>query len=422
MFNWIAKKIGARILRKHPELAEEAFATEMEQHRVRGYNEGHPTGYKEGMSQGQEEGHKLGLERAAEANKAVAEQADREGRACGLKEGRKEGRKAAWERMYSTAAAKLDIVVEPVPDVDLLDWDVLKTLQSGSTFLSGPFPNIYRCHTDDDPQYDNPHWEVRLVKNGQRLVYRAVDPSKSYSPEIPKEICSLVEALVWRNRKAPLPPAGDTAHRISSEVYDEELDRVGGAGNEDDMDVLNVARDYHRRMLAESRVDARVNSAIYHGEDPVNNFNPEWDVSQQQLLSSPIESLWPIHWRDQLNRPRSSVQRALRLLGLTQRSVRDMMLVTRQELVDLSGIGEITAADIRLALGYVGLALWGEGVHRPSEAQASRSSRRRRRAGGRTSPPSTNSSAPERGGVTTAFEEEHFRPIDLGDNNNNGQE
>lgn len=294
-------------------------------------------GYREGFRRGYIRGKRQSELAAQVAHNAAIDTGYDKGYEAGLEagesEGKAEGKKRGRMEAYVETAIQLGIL-RPHEQAKLPDLSHVQELQ-----LHNRHPNVYRCHN---------RWIVRVLHGGERHR-RAFDfphNSRQYMT------VALVDAIRWRDQF----DAGDRLRHVFEEVVNTvcEPGATGiGVSIFDRQGTLDVALEFHRRMLVN---DITLDHAGWVGDDPEDRLH----ARDTGFLLSPWTEIYTTTGQG-IPGPVSTVMPAIGLGdGVEPRTVRDLLLVTADELTAVYGFGEKSLRKLRMKLGEHGLALWGE--------------------------------------------------------------
>lgn len=216
------------------------------------------------------------------------------------------------------------------------------SMPDDSEFYAGLIPNVY----------DTGHSVIlRIVVNGERTALTYSYPSSSKT----KYREAVFKAVMQRERLCPSQQNHDLCALVQ-EVALEELHPIQGATFPTTFsEVALVCEGVHRR-LSQRQVDLTQGQARFYGDDPEDLFQ----IQDTSVLIRP----W-VHLFDPTV-PARFIE-AFAELGLgsvynppTLRTIRDLLLITPEELRNCYGIGRVSVEQFTNALHGVGLALWGE--------------------------------------------------------------
>jgi len=325
---------------------------------------GYRSGYKRGRDAAQEEATRIISHAALEAESmklAALEAAEllkqqekdrgytagrTAGRNAGLDEGRAEGKKLGMEAAYNEECRALGLVTTKPPE-EALDF-------SEQVFHWGPHANVYNAEGK---------YVVRVVVDGQRLkqeYHFKVNTENHKDPQRP-----------WRSTRVLVPDAGSAKKALARALrYRQQLVQSIHVGNYEVlreiaaerfpehtshlynlMQMADIADEYHKRIAFDPVIT--INTIQFLGEDPGDRFG----LSDSSLLTAPWTRLFDG------TIPQRFIDAFVELgLGNTSspRSVRDLLLITPDELRKCNGIGVKSIAQFRQALRDSGLALWSD--------------------------------------------------------------
>ncbi len=247
--------------------------------------------------------------------------------AAAVKKGQEEGYEQGYQAGYQAAAVELGLEGLP-PEIPLTPLRGF-----GQFDCDRVYPNIYSV-----PQA----WAVRAVVDGQRhdLLF-----PYNLRHGVDAKVMALVRAIKARDR---LRPAG--LHNAA--LFTECMQRAGAVLGGTSLDEFVIAAEMFH--FAVQRVDGDINRVGMIGDDPQDRF-PDADL---QVLTEP--------WSVLFTKVPDAVAKALFRLGLdNRRTVRDLLLLTANELANQNGIGPATLQRVRSGLAKLGLALWGDVVQAP---------------------------------------------------------
>lgn len=317
------------------------------------HRQGYQRGYRAGYRQSQEvygrrreileqltvDAQQEIAETAAKKNKQGYNHGCREGRthghAAGFTEGLAEGRLHAYARYCQSLGVFPGCapeVFEPPPE----------------DFFWGPHANVYT-----GPRY----YVLRIVVNGihryQMHRFKGATTTTSsgrrgpWKPDKADLQATLVKTLVARQQLLPVtvPERQQLLEEIESQIFSEHGTLVSEGFLRSE-----VARRYHERMLQRKATFTREG---FLGDDPGARFE-----SGHELLSQP----WTVLFGQTVPKRYLDIFTVLGLMSEADggpRTVRDLLLVTPEELDDLRQVGPKTILNIQQVLAHHGLALWG---------------------------------------------------------------
>lgn len=326
-------------------------------------------GFKRGYRAGQQEGQRIKeaaeaearqhLEDAAvearklvgkiksDANAAGYDKGFKKGRAEGGATGQKEGKLLAYQQAARDFGIRVPDTAEELPLSEELDAAHLDLAQVR--------PNIYNTGRA---------WVVRVQTNGRRMQYafsykttpRRVRNS-GYGTTIihdadPAEsLEALLKAIVTRNKLV------DQQHRYAT-LYSECMLHVGanGSGRSAEDYHRDVAVEFHRRLQTS---EVSLEYAAWVGEDPEDSL----EIEDHELMTQP----WTVLFSGNISH---RVLNAFKRVGLGEpgsscRTIRDLLLVSSDDLLEVNDFGKKTLNQLRQGLREHGLCLWGEEVPPP---------------------------------------------------------
>lgn len=276
-------------------------------------------------------GHKHRDRLVAGAREAIDKAADvaREvAHAAGYRDGIETGRMDGERLAYHERARELGLVVQPGDELPQREHQLEQV-------HLGPHANIYHEECSDGG-----FWVVRLIYRGE--LGRADFEWERRSDKSADTLRALCKAIAYRNRYST--STGDR------QIVDRLLQPFRGPAGFSFDHVLQVCRDYHREAAS---VDASLlrQQPIWVGDAPEARFH----LSDPTIVARPWESLWdgkpvPDVWCD-----------AMTVLGLADRTLRDLLLFEASEFDACSGIGAAMLRQLRTRLAARKLYLWGEG-------------------------------------------------------------
>lgn len=246
-------------------------------------------------------------------------------------QGHREGKEAAFYVM----GEQLGLTNEMLRD--RIDAAMVQTDQID---LDANYANIYYSEPTD-------RWIVRVLKNGE--MFRREFPicdGTTRRPAREERLTALLAAVRFRNALSD----GHSHAALVEECRQaavRELHTDPGRAYNVETALARTCELYHLQML--SRVDVEVNTR-HVGDDPEDRFQ----LSDTSIMTLPWMFLYD--WKP--GRQRLST---FSTVGLNdRRTVRDLLMVTAQELKDAGRFGKVAMDDLRRRLAAYKLALWGE--------------------------------------------------------------
>jgi hypothetical protein len=282
-------------------------------------------GYKKGLAQATERIEQLKEEAAARGFKEGLEEGETLGRQAGHARGLAEGLQIGRERAYYDTLKEYGMATDAPP----AEWKPPANWQ----IHEGPFANVYK---------DEDCYTVRIVVNGERHVKEFVFlPNDPIPGDFGGPQWALIEAL--RFRRAMIGDTGSGWYRM---IY-EELHRDAVAGTT----FSDVAMRFHKLLMSNQ---TEIISAImpqqdvpYRGDDPAT-----WLPRAAPAI---LDAKLP--WGGECEKWMSNLMETHDLHG---RTTRDLLLLTADDVLNVSGIRKKRLDQLREQLGEHNLALWGE--------------------------------------------------------------
>ncbi len=240
-------------------------------------------------------------------------------RLTAIREGSETGRLAA----YCEAARQLNLEV-PTAIADIPTASLIHIERDRC------FPNIYRVKGA---------WVVRVIREGamhyKEFIFKDNQPTA--------EAEALIRAASYRDSLAP-----NRQHYAT--IYDECLAQAVSEAEPADPVArmhIRVCELFHLRV---QQAGSELERVAWSGEDPEDRLG----AANTSILVAP----WPVLF-DYMQPKR--VTQAFAKVGLNeQRTVRDLLMITADDLLDAGGFGPVSLNKLRQGLTELGLALWGD--------------------------------------------------------------
>lgn len=247
---------------------------------------------------------------------------------------------------YNAAAAKfgLSAIAQPVP------------VPAVTVDLERPHANIYRIHNG---------WVLRIIVNGTRICEQFMISNRERDRGPQRSVTISFDEHTWAlqlmkaiHRRDRLVGAPMHARQV---IFDECVQAVTQPGRHmtvSTFNYLDVCEMYHNRLNALGETAA--SHAVHLGQDPEDRF----DIEDKSILVQPWTTVYTQD-RDGgpclSNRLPDKLLMSFHRVGLTEnRTVRDLLLVTADELTDTPGFGPVALRRLRARLTEYHLALWGD--------------------------------------------------------------
>ncbi len=245
------------------------------------------------------------------------------------KKAEREGAEIGKLTAYAEAARQLGLTVPTcVADVP--------PLIPANIDLDRLYPNVYLVENKSK-------WIVRVQVTGD-LHYKEF--AFIYNNQATKA-AALIHAIRHRDTLAPAPSIYNT-------VYEECLAQAVNEAQPADpvarMHIRTCELFHQRVQLAGTQIDR----VAWVGEDPQDSF------STAATATGILVNSWPVLFA---YHPRKRIIQAFANVGLNeQRTVRDLLLLSGDELAGAGGFGPVTLRKLRQGLADLGLALWGDPI------------------------------------------------------------
>lgn len=238
-------------------------------------------------------------------------------RDAAIREAQQQARETALLLAYNEAAMALNIAT-------VHSVEQIRSNQRVAVDVNACYPNIYDTGSA---------WVVRVLTGDVRHV-QVFD----YDNKVTK-IQRLIDAVSCRNALAESELSQHAA------VYEECLLAARQTYGDGPQLHVRAAEQFHVRLL---EAGERVDSFRFVGTDPEDRLQ----IADHVILREPVAVL--------VNDNRRVLEAFARIGIDRRRTVRDLLLLTGDELLEASGFGEASLRRLRVGLAEYGLALWGD--------------------------------------------------------------
>ena len=320
--------------------------------------------YRSGFEKGERDGYIKGSQEGHEVAKQLGE-AKTEEELARLRDVEATRRRQLEAEMQAEIETAREIAYTRVLIANEAHVDIAETLDEGrqvidSTVRVGDIhPNIYECHgVQTEHGSRGTCYEVRV------LVANRVQ-SKRFFYTVANRQQKLLEAILHRNQ---LVGDDHVYEELFDDFYRDQRPGTQPVNPTHDVEaVRELAIQFHRRMLVH---DIAIADSRFLGDDPALRFD--------QLDSV----LFTRRWTSVIDMPQRG-KNALFKLGLRDRMVRDVLLITPRQCREIQGCGRHTIEQMRDAMRAVGLAFMGDPTPAGTAPRHVRNNRRQpRRARG----------------------------------------
>ncbi len=293
----------------------------------------------------QEEADALRAQAVKDGQRTGHEKGYKKGKQKGIKEGRETGRRDGWNQVAIEYGIAQVVDGQAVPQLSMEGFN--------RDMKNRVWSNIYQA---------DGKWTVRVLVDGERFseVFRFTgkttrERANSYSqwvrvyvPDRESQLQALAEAIRYRNSLVDNNTDHAALYLESDEAIPQDADGLL-LGRQ-----VAVALEFHRRLQS---TEFSAEQLGFLGEDPEDRMN----IEDTALMTRP--------WTVLFEKIPARLNDTLYAVGMgnarNPRSVRDLLLVTPAEMLEVMNFGPSSLNAFRRSLQSHGLALWGDPVPAP---------------------------------------------------------